>query len=585
MATTVQVPITKSAYVDRSNPNSNYGTGLTLLCGKQYPQDIIYNRHLIYISWALPSYMKRKRITAAKFKFYNKVTYPKTQNTFEIQYFAENWNESTLTYNNRPQYASSDSFLATNIGLNKYIDINIPEDRIDIAINDNLYGLMFSNYRNGADNDYLEFDSSRAASNKPYLEVTYEDIAPQPPTNLSPSSEVKMQDSIIRFSWLFKTEAQEDSQSKFDLQWSSNGGQTWNTITQTTTNQYYDMPTNTLPVGSIVWRVRTYNLDGLASEYSEQAAITIAGKPDTPTLTRPNTTENTSKPLISWTASGQVMYQAQVLQGTNIVWDSGEVASTAGQVQVGVNLADNTSYTAKVRIKNQYDLWSDWASKAFTVDFELPNKPTFDIVKDLVRASIRLTVTNPTPDGTGGFSYNEVYRRKVNGSWVKIASNIARNGTYEDCAMASSQPYEYMVRTIGTYGYMDSDIKYADIRVRNSQLASISDKNIYVPLVYDPKRNLSLGMGRTLMQFAGREKPVSEFGESKDFGIALSFVIKDIEDLDTLMALIESAETLLYRDNRGRKIYCTIGGLSIDEERKYWTVSFAIAEVSHQEGV
>ena len=585
MATTVQVPITKSAYVDRSNPNSNYGTGLTLLCGKQYPQDIIYNRHLIYISWALPSYMKRKRITAAKFKFYNKVTYPKTQNTFEIQYFAENWNESTLTYNNRPQYASSDSFLATNIGLNKYIDINIPEDRIDIAINDNLYGLMFSNYRNGADNDYLEFDSSRAASNKPYLEVTYEDIAPQPPTNLSPSSEVKMQDSIIRFSWLFKTEAQEDSQSKFDLQWSSNGGQTWNTITQTTTNQYYDMPTNTLPVGSIVWRVRTYNLDGLASEYSEQAAITIAGKPDTPTLTRPNTTENTSKPLISWTASGQVMYQAQVLQGTNIVWDSGEVASTAGQVQVGVNLADNTSYTAKVRIKNQYDLWSDWASKAFTVDFELPNKPTFDIVKDLVRASIRLTVTNPTPDGTGGFSYNEVYRRKVNGSWVKIASNIARNGTYEDCAMASSQPYEYMVRTIGTYGYMDSDIKYADIRVRNSQLASISDKNIYVPLVYDPKRNLSLGMGRTLMQFAGREKPVSEFGESKDFGIALSFVIKDIEDLDTLMALIESAETLLYRDNRGRKIYCTIGGLSIDEERKYWTVSFAVAEVSHQEGV
>ena len=87
------------------------------------------------------------------------------------------------------------------------------------------------------------------------------------------------------------------------------------------------------------------------------------------------------------------------------------------------------------------------------------------------------------------------------------------------------------------------------------------------------------------MQFAGREKAVAEFGESKDLGIAMSFVIKDIEDIDTLMALVESGETLLYRDNRGRKIYCTIGGLDIDEERKYWTVSFAIAEVSHQEGV
>jgi len=407
---------------------------------------------------------------------------------------------------------------------------------------------------------------------------------PGKPTGLSPASEVKMNNEVIRFSWVHNNIVG-DTQSKFDLQWSSNGGQTWNTITQTTSNQYYDMPANTFPAGNIVWRVRTYSADGLVSEYSDQAAFTSAGKPDTPVLTRPNATENTSRPLIVWTASGQVMYQSQVLQGSNVVWDSGEVASTVGQVQVGVNLADNTSYTAKVRIKNQYDLWSDWASKAFTVDFELPNKPSFGIVKDFVRASIRLTITNPTPDGVGGFQFNEIYRRKVNGSWMKIASNIAKNGTYEDCAMASSQPYEYMVRTIGTYGYMDSDIKYADIRVRNSQLASISDKGVYVPLIYDPKRNISLNIDRALMKFAGREKPVSEFGESKDFGIALSFVIKDIEDLDTLMALIESAETLLYRDNRGRKIYCTIGGLSIDEERKYWTVSFAVAEVSHQEGV
>ena len=429
----------------------------------------------------------------------------------------------------------------------------------------------------------LEVSSTRA-TNKPYIELVYEDIAPSPPILISPKSETKRNSEAIRFEWQYQSEAN-DTQTKFDLQWSSNNGATWNTITQVTPNQYYDMPANTLPVGSILWRVKTYSTDGLVSEYSDQAAFTAAGKPDTPVLTKPNATENTSRPLIAWTATGQVMYQAQVLQGSNVVWDSGEVASTSGEVQAGTNLSDNTSYTAKVRIKNQYDLWSDWASKAFTVDFELPNKPTFDIVKDLVRASIRLTVTNPTPDGTGGFSYNEVYRRKVNGSWVKIASNIARNGTYEDCAMASSQPYEFMIRTIGTYGYMDSDIKYADIRVRNSQLASISDKGVYVPLIYDPKRNISLNIDRALMKFAGREKPVSEFGESKDFGIAMSFVIKDIEDLDILMALVESGETLLYRDNRGRKIYCTIGGLSIDEERKYWTVSFAIAEVSHQEGV
>jgi len=433
-------------------------------------------------------------------------------------------------------------------------------------------------------NMLLQVNSNRAATNKPYIELVYEDVAPSPPTIISPKSETKRNNEAIRFEWQYQSEAN-DTQTKFDLQWSSNGGQTWNTITQSTSNGYYDMPANTLPVGDIVWKVRTYSADGLVGEYSDQAAFVSAGKPDTPVLTLPNAIENTSKPTIAWTGAGQVMYQAQVLQGETIVWNSGEVASTAEQVQVGADLADNTSYTAKVRIKNQYDLWSDWATKAFTVDFELPNKPAFEIVKDLVRASVRLTIANPAPDGAGGFAHNDIYRRKVNGTWIRIATGIERDGIYEDCAMASSQPYEYMIRTIGTFGYMDSDIKYADIRVRNSQLASISDKDICVPLIYNPQRNISLGMGRTLMQFAGREKPVAEFSEHVDFGLALSFVVKDIEDIDTLMALVESAETLLYRDNRGRKIYCTIGSLDIDEERKYWTVSFAIAEVSHQEGV
>lgn len=585
MATTVQVPITKSAYTDRDNPGANYGTGTNLICGKQYSQQTYQNRYYIYICWVMPSYMKRKQITGLKFKLFNKVSFPRSANRFNIQYFTSDWQENTITYNNRPSYKSSDTFNGENIGKDKYIDIVVPSVRLEILLENSLYGILFSNDRDSNATDYLEFESTRATSNKPYLEVTYEDIYPQPPTNLSPISEIKMQDNAIRFSWLFNTEAQEDSQSKFDLQWSSNGGQTWNTITQTTSNQYYDMPANTLPVGSIIWRVRTYNLDGLVSEYSDQAAIIAAGKPDAPVLTSPSDIENTSRPTISWTGVGQVMYQAQVLQGANIIWNSGEVASTAEQVQVGADLADNTSYTAKVRIKNQYDLWSDWASKAFTVDFELPNKPAFEIVKDLVRASVRLTITNPTPDGAGGFAHNDIYRRKIDGTWIRIATGIERDGIYEDCAMASSQPYEYMIRTIGTFGYMDSDVKYADIRVKNSQLASISDKDIYVPLIYNPQRNISLGMGRTLMQFAGRKKPVAEFSEHIDLGMVLSFVMKDIEDIDTLMALVESAETLLYRDNRGRKIYCTIGSLDIDEERKYWTVSFSIAEVSHQEGV
>lgn len=437
------------------------------------------------------------------------------------------------------------------------------------------------------DDKYLAICGNNiAGTSTPYLDIyKMADLPPNPPTSLSPASETKLNNEIIRFSWTHNATQIDDEQSKFDLQWSSNGGETWNTITQTTANQYYDMPADTLPVGNIVWRVRTYAFSGLVSEYSDQVVFNSAGKPDAPVLTAPNTIENTSMPLIAWTGVGQVVYQAQVLQGESVVWDSGEVASEIGQVQVGFALADEETYTARVRIKNQYDLWSDWGTKEFTVDFELPNKPSFDIIKDLVRYSSRLTISNPTPDGAGGFEYNEIYRREVGGLWVRIATNIERDGTFEDCAMKSGQPYEYKVRAVGTQGYMDSDIKFSDTRVKDSQLASLTDKSLYVPLRYDPQRKISTSRERTLMKFAGRKYAVTEFGEHVDKGLALQFVVETLENIEKLVELVESAETLLYRDGRGRKIYCTVGDISIDELERYWTVSFSIAEVSHQEAV
>jgi hypothetical protein len=215
----------------------------------------------------------------------------------------------------------------------------------------------------------------------------------------------------------------------------------------------------------------------------------------------------------------------------------------------------------------------------------MPNKPGIDIIKDLVRFSSRINITNPAPDSAGGFAYNEIYRREVDGSWMRIATNIARDSTYEDCAMQSGQPYEYKVRAVGTYGYMDSDIKFSDTRVMDSQLASLTDKSLYVPLRYDPQRTISIGTERALMKFAGRPQAVTEFGEHIDKGIALQFVVESLENVDKLIELVESTETLLFRDGKGRKIYCTVGSLDIDELENYWTVSFAIAETSHQEAV
>jgi len=584
---TVNINVTKDKYYDRSTLNV-HGTDTTIYIGGMVTFSATYMRYQSNISAPLADVPANKKITSALLYFYvNTISGTGTKKLYawQIANFVETSDGIATSYGTIPE---------TDISLDtqgKWYSIDITDFAQAHYVKGNDDCSIFLSAIPKPPDEAIGYDvptyvlSSREGSNVPYMAITYEDLPPNPPTNLSPTSETKLNNEVIRFSWTHNGTQTGDTQSKFDLLWSSNGGETWNTVTQSTANQYYDMPADTLPVGSIIWKVRTYATSGLVSEYSDQAAFTSAGEPDAPVLTKPDAIENTSTPLIAWTGTGQVMYQAQILQGETVVWDSGEIASTTGQAQVGTALADGASYTAKVRIKNQYDLWSDWASKAFTVDFEVPNKPVIDIIKDLVRFSSRITISNPTPDSAGGFEYNEVYRREVGGSWMRIATEIERDITYEDCAMKSGQPYEYKVRAVGTYGYMDSDVKFSEVKVKDSQLASLTDKSLYVPLRYDPKRTISIGAERALMKFAGRTQAVTEFGEHIDKGIALQFVVESLENVDKLIELVESTETLLFRDGKGRKIYCTVGNLDIEELENYWTVSFAIAETSHQEAV
>lgn len=577
----VNINAFKDKYYDYST-FTGYGTNITLLVGSKTS----YNKgkYWVNIAFDLSSIPANKIITAAQIYVYVGIISGSGDKNLYVM-GASNFSET------------SDSITLSSIGLTnivlgaqgQYYAIDITtiaqQGYIDGVCNLALGAAVNLDTVITGDIPTYTINARENSTNKPYVKITYEDIPPNPPTNLAPASETKLNDQIIRFSWAHNPTQSGDTQSKFDLQWSSNGGSTWNTVSQNTTNQYYDMPTNTFPAGNILWKVRTYSANNFASEYSGQATFVSAGKPNAPVITKPVSPANVSKPVIEWTSSGQVAFEAQVLQGTNVIWGSGETASVAITIQVDVDLQDNTAYTAKVRIKNQYDLWSDWATKNFTVDFESPNIPSFDSTRDYARGSIRINISNPTPDGTGGFQYNEVFRRELYGVWMRVASNIARNGVYEDCALISGKVYEYKARAIGTYGFADSAGKITDIKLKCSQLAAISNPSLYVDLKYNTKRKISIAKEYASQKFAGRSKPVTEFGEHEDMIISIGATIKDEAVYYNLMELIGSGQTLLYRDHRGRKLYCTTGAMDINEGKKYWDVSFSISEESHIEEV
>lgn len=199
--------------------------------------------------------------------------------------------------------------------------------------------------------------NSGTTTTSAWQEITTTDVTPTAKP-VSPSGIVIDATIANRFSWqhIISTGT---PQSKADLQWSADGT-TWNTLaTVTGENQYYDVPANTFTSGTKYWRVRTYNTDGTASEWSEKAEFIAINAPSAPSIVIQSTGP---RPRITWQTSEQEAYQLTLSNG----YASGTVYGTEKAWRSPVYLADG-SYTVRVRVQNKYGMWSEWSAAALPI--------------------------------------------------------------------------------------------------------------------------------------------------------------------------------------------------------------------------
>jgi hypothetical protein len=249
---------------------------------------------------------------------------------------------------------------------------------------------------------------------------------PLAPTNLVPTGgTIKDRAQVIRFSWQYN-DSPGDTQSKFDLQYRLQGAGTWTTVTQTTPNQFYDMPAATLAAGAYEWQVRTYDSGAVVGPYSSISAFNAATKTPTPTITAPanGATIATASQTATWSSVAQVQYELKLLDATGVttLWtDTRTSASTSKTITP--ELSNNTTYQLSLRVMDAGGIWSDADINTFNVSFTAPGIPTISLVKDDVRGTVTATVQNPYPAGTvPALANNEIYRRENAGAWVRIAT-------------------------------------------------------------------------------------------------------------------------------------------------------------------
>ena len=576
---TIDLPCIADTYIDSTAPNTNYGASTAVWCGSYSGSTLVY----ALLKFDFSSLPLRKKIISASLRFYNLEDINGNIYTHlhiideekEDDYW--DWYEGLATWDNTIsdsiEYKEYPCFIG--FSANYYHDLPLPTELL-FSEKFKKYGLWFRWAKKTAsgDNVYeiLKF-ASRESSNPPMLRIVYEDAPPDAPTPIEPVGTYKDNKSVIRFSWQYNSPVGGE-QTKFDLQWSIDQS-SWITISQTTANTYYDMPADTFPAGNVYWRVRTYNEYNEVSEYCAIQTFYAVGAPDTPAIYSVQT--DTSRPVVSWSAFGQQFFRIQILADDVIVFDSGDVPSISARSHKVTAFLEDGQYTARVRIRNEFGLYSDWSERTFTIVTAKPSKPL--LAAQSSAHGIELFVSNPSVKTL-------IYRSENSEDFICIGE--AKEGVFKDYAVKSGVEYRYFVRSVtAVEAYTDSDKIIVQPHLKHAQIALVSDlTNIFVftrSLDGPPKRSYSNSPGGSFVQYSGRSRPIWEPDEHSAAAWSMTYFLQNWSEVEKFINLYDRKETVLYRDAKGRKMYGIMTGLTIDDDRHGYVVGFTVNEVDYIE--
>ena len=342
------------------------------------------------------------------------------------------------------------------------------------------------------------------------------------PVTVSPKSAYIDGSIGNRFEWQHNI-ATGTAQTAYDLQYSADSGVTWEALAYgTTADQYADIPANTFPAGAVSWRVRTYNTDGNAGDWSEPAEIAVRAAPPAPSIS--NVT-STPRPTIAWQSAEQQAYQVKVSGG----YDSGPVYGIAKQYKIKDFLVPG-DYTISIRVQNLFGLWSEWA--------------TADITVSNLSAALRLSAKRANNGITlicagGTFSRYLYYR---NGE--QIADTAAASFT----DYLSNGKNTYQARGVNGDNYTLSPIA-VEISTPDAAVISAADNVDWVPLNYRrggyATHDVSDEQTVSYQHYSGSSLPVAEIGEAVSIVHELSFSV-DAQTALKLRAL--RAKRVVYKD-------------------------------------
>lgn len=266
--------------------------------------------------------------------------YPDVANT--IKYTPKSYSERMF----KRYTIASGVFYYKKTSESAYTSISFTGDTVTIPANTFATGTVYDAYATVVSDDNQSYTLSATT-------YTTEDAAPGA-VALSPSNTITY--GATAFTWQYSNEYG-TPQYAFDLQVSSDAS-TWEDLQSHTVSSATSYTGTVSGAGTKYWRVRTYNQDDTASEWSNVLMFSNIVPPDAPVITL---LSGNGRFTVEWTASDQIAFEIRIDGGKHLT------VYTSEKSYFHNDYLSEGNHTIELRIYNSTGLVSGWTSADFSV--------------------------------------------------------------------------------------------------------------------------------------------------------------------------------------------------------------------------
>lgn len=375
--------------------------------------------------------------------------------------------------------------------------------------------------------------------------------------SLEPISTIKSDAEPITFRWQHSISTG-TAQTAAELQWSSNLTE-WNALASESGNaNSKTIDLSGLPGGSIYWRVRTANSDGVFSAWSSPVSFIFVAAPPAPIVA----VNPVPMSVISWQAQNQQAYEVE-LDGVS----QGIKFGNASSFTVCEPLSDGT-HTVSVRVQGAFSLWST----AATVTFNVVNSPGASVTASAMSGIDAFIVWET--EATDAVFY--VYRdNKLIGK--------TRDSQFTDRLTAGSHDYSVIAAFPSGY-YSKSNTSEAESGSDSVMIADIEGGS-WIDISRSPDSNSSQDFSWTLTNsirhFAGAKLPVIEMSEFEDETAAYRTSISNTDDAKAFENL--KGKICIVKSRRREVVIAALVRLKKSVENFFITYDFSMQRIHWEE--